>query len=211
MKRSARYPDEVVVSFAALNLPRACARRADAPQFARPSHLFRVRVWVFFQGCGVASDKMRGGRSPIHPKPTESLTFSPVQSNRVIQQKKKWEKQELNGNGNPVRVKLHVKTNDKVVVIAGADKGKVTEVVEVFTKSGEILCKDVNIKTKHVKPKGEGRRVRSSRGSSPSTPPTSCTGPRRRRCAPGSATRLRVARRCDSSRRPARCSPTEYD
>ena len=27
---------------------------------------------------------------------------------------------------------MHVKTNDKVVVIAGADKGKVTEVVEVF-------------------------------------------------------------------------------
>jgi large subunit ribosomal protein L24 len=51
---------------------------------------------------------------------------------------------------------MHVRTNDKVVVIAGADKGKVTEVVEVFTKSGEILCKDVNIKTKHVKPKGEG-------------------------------------------------------
>merc|ERR1719183_2920943 len=70
--------------------------------------------------------------------------------------KKKWEKQELNKNGNPVRVSMHVKTNDKVVVIAGADKGKVTEVVELFTKSGEILCKDVNVKTKHVKPKGEG-------------------------------------------------------
>lgn len=72
------------------------------------------------------------------------------------QQKKKWEKQELNKNGNPVRVAMHVKAKDKVVVIAGADKGKVTEVVELFTKSGEILCKDVNVKTKHVKPKGEG-------------------------------------------------------
>ena len=79
---------------------------------------------------------------------------------------------------------MHVKTNDKVVVITGADKGKVTEVVEVFTKSGTILCKDVNIKTKHVKPKGEGetgqiiqkewpihhrasrRRTRSRRGGS---------------------------------------------
>ena len=71
-------------------------------------------------------------------------------------QKKKWEKQALNQNGNPVRHPMHVKTNDKVVVITGADKGKVTEVVEVFTKSGTILCKDVNIKTKHVKPKGEG-------------------------------------------------------
>ena len=71
-------------------------------------------------------------------------------------QKKKWEKQELNQNGKPARVKMHVKTNDKVIVIAGADKGKVTEVVEVFTKNGSILCKDVNIKTKHVKPMNEG-------------------------------------------------------
>ena len=71
-------------------------------------------------------------------------------------QKKKWEKQALNQNGNPLRHPMHVKTNDKVVVITGSDKGKVTEVVEVFTKSGTILCKDVNIKTKHVKPKGEG-------------------------------------------------------
>jgi large subunit ribosomal protein L24 len=71
-------------------------------------------------------------------------------------QKKKWEKQALNQNGKPLRVKMHVKTNDKVIVIAGADKGKVTEVVEVFTKNGQILCKDVNIKTKHVKPRNEG-------------------------------------------------------
>ena len=72
------------------------------------------------------------------------------------QQKKKWEKQALNQNGKPLRVKMHVKTNDKVIVIAGADKGKVTEVVEVFTKNGQILCKDVNIKTKHVKPRNQG-------------------------------------------------------
>jgi len=72
------------------------------------------------------------------------------------QQKKKWEKQALNQNGKPLRAKMHVKANDKVVVIAGADKGKVTEVVEVFTKNGQILCKDVNIKTKHVKPRNEG-------------------------------------------------------
>jgi large subunit ribosomal protein L24 len=80
----------------------------------------------------------------------------PRPSPRPDPQKKKWEKQALNQNGNPVRHPMHVKTNDKVVVITGADKGKVTEVVEVFTKSGTILCKDVNIKTKHVKPKGEG-------------------------------------------------------
>mmetsp|Transcript_57336 Transcript_57336/g.138629 ORF Transcript_57336/g.138629 Transcript_57336/m.138629 type:complete len:164 (+) Transcript_57336:30-521(+) len=87
------------------------------------------------------------------PTPAARVTAAPAFN---VVAKKKWEKQELNSNGNPVRAKLHVKTNDKVVVIAGADKGKVTEVVEVFTKSGEVLCKDVNVKTKHVKPKGEG-------------------------------------------------------
>lgn len=103
------------------------------------------------------SDKMRGALSfpPRAPRTSNQSLTQPPSSSR-IQQKKKWEKQELNSNGNPVRAKLHVKTNDKVVVIAGADKGKVTEVVEVFTKSGEVLCKDVNVKTKHVKPKGEG-------------------------------------------------------
>merc|ERR1712100_848400 len=88
-------------------------------------------------------------------KKTKSTRAMPTPQKRtavVTEAKKKWEKQELNQNGKPARVKMHVKTNDKVVVIAGADKGKVTEVVEVFTKNGSILCKDVNIKTKHVKP-----------------------------------------------------------
>jgi large subunit ribosomal protein L24 len=94
-------------------------------------------------------------RSPISTRPLTARA-SPRSKPRPRLQKKKWEKQALNQNGNPVRHAMHVKTNDKVVVITGADKGKVTEVVEVFTKSGTILCKDVNIKTKHVKPKGEG-------------------------------------------------------
>ena len=59
-------------------------------------------------------------------------------------------------NGKAQRVKMHVKTNDKVIVVAGADRGKVSEVVEVFTKTGEVLCKDVNVKTKHMKPRQEG-------------------------------------------------------
>lgn len=86
---------------------------------------------------------------------SSSLPRSPSRPRSRVQ-KKKWEKTELNSNGNPVRVPMHVKTNDKVVVITGVDKGKVTQVVEVFTKTGTILCKDVNVKTKHVKPKGEG-------------------------------------------------------
>lgn len=55
-----------------------------------------------------------------------------------------------------VCILMYVKMNDKVVVIAGADKGKVTNVVEVFIKIGEVFCKDVNVKMKYVKLCGEG-------------------------------------------------------
>ena len=107
-----------------------------------------------------AAFRVSPNRAPRNARPSRldrsplALPLVPRRAPRL--QKKKWEKQALNQNGNPVRHPMHVKTNDKVVVITGADKGKVTEVVEVFTKSGTILCKDVNIKTKHVKPKGEG-------------------------------------------------------
>ena len=44
---------------------------------------------------------------------------------------KKWESYELNKNGNPVRIPMHVKKGDTVVVITGRDKGKVGEVSQV--------------------------------------------------------------------------------
>ena len=44
---------------------------------------------------------------------------------------KKWESYDLNKNGKPVRIPMHVKTGDTVVVIAGKDKGKVGEVSKV--------------------------------------------------------------------------------
>jgi len=53
-------------------------------------------------------------------------------------------------------VKVHVKKGDKVKVISGGDKGKLSEVLEVFRKTGVIKVKDVNVKTKHVKPRQEG-------------------------------------------------------
>eukprot|EP00238_Polyblepharides_amylifera_P000092 CAMPEP_0196570846 /NCGR_PEP_ID=MMETSP1081-20130531/1027_1 /TAXON_ID=36882 /ORGANISM="Pyramimonas amylifera, Strain CCMP720" /LENGTH=123 /DNA_ID=CAMNT_0041887525 /DNA_START=135 /DNA_END=506 /DNA_ORIENTATION=- len=65
---------------------------------------------------------------------------------------KKWIKQPLNKNGNPVHIKVHVKKGDTVQVVAGKDKGKVSEITEVFSKTGKVLVKDVNIQTKHMKP-----------------------------------------------------------
>lgn len=50
------------------------------------------------------------------------------------------------------REKFLIKKNDTVVVIAGKDKGKQGQVLEVLTKSGRVRVKDVNIVTRHVKP-----------------------------------------------------------
>ncbi|KAI3434563.1 hypothetical protein D9Q98_002636 [Chlorella vulgaris] len=76
----------------------------------------------------------------------------------VIGPGKKWEHLELNKNGKPQRVSMHVLKGDTVKVIAGGDKGKVGTVLEVNTKRGEVLVAEVNIKTKHVKPAQQGEQ-----------------------------------------------------
>lgn len=48
--------------------------------------------------------------------------------------------------------KIHVRNKDKVMVISGKDKGKVSEVIAVYPKKGKVLVKDVNIVSKHQKP-----------------------------------------------------------
>lgn len=52
--------------------------------------------------------------------------------------------------------KLHVKTGDTVQVISGRDKGKVGEVLQTFPKTGHVMIKGVNFRTKHLKPRQEG-------------------------------------------------------
>ena len=52
--------------------------------------------------------------------------------------------------------KLHVKVGDTVKVIAGSDKGKISEITRVYKHNSKVLVKDVNLKTKHVKGKQEG-------------------------------------------------------
>jgi large subunit ribosomal protein L24 len=51
---------------------------------------------------------------------------------------------------------IHVKKGDLVQVITGKDKGKVGEVLRTFPKDSKVIVKDVNIKTKHIKPQQEG-------------------------------------------------------
>ncbi len=46
---------------------------------------------------------------------------------------KKWEHYDLNKNGKPVRIPMHVKKGDTVQVIAGRDKGTIGEVTKVHS------------------------------------------------------------------------------
>lgn len=43
---------------------------------------------------------------------------------------KKWEKLPVNKNNKVIKVKMHVKTGDHVIVIAGSDKGKTGDITK---------------------------------------------------------------------------------
>jgi large subunit ribosomal protein L24 len=50
-------------------------------------------------------------------------------------------------------MKMTIKTGDTVLVIAGKDKGKTGKVSDVFASSNKVLVEDINMVTKHQKPK----------------------------------------------------------
>jgi large subunit ribosomal protein L24 len=47
---------------------------------------------------------------------------------------------------------MKIKTGDKVIVIAGADKGKVGTVQKAFPKLHKVVVDGVNVRKKHQKP-----------------------------------------------------------
>ncbi|MBR9922165.1 MAG: 50S ribosomal protein L24 [Bacteroidetes bacterium] len=51
--------------------------------------------------------------------------------------------------------KLHLKKGDKVVVIAGANKGATGEILEMIPEKNRAVVDNVNIVKKHTKPMGE--------------------------------------------------------
>ena len=52
-------------------------------------------------------------------------------------------------------MKMTVKSGDNVVVITGKDKGKSGKVTAVYADSGKVLIDNVNIVSKHQKPKSQ--------------------------------------------------------
>lgn len=49
-----------------------------------------------------------------------------------------------------------IKKNDKVVVLAGKDKGKEGTVIDLSTKTGMIIVKGIALVTRHKKAKKQG-------------------------------------------------------
>lgn len=60
---------------------------------------------------------------------------------------------------------MKLKIGDKVLVTAGKDKGKKSEIIAVFPAMDKVLVKDVNLYFKHVKPfmDRKGEKVRKER------------------------------------------------
>lgn len=46
---------------------------------------------------------------------------------------------------------MKLKLNDKVLVIAGKDKGKAGKIIKIDHKHGRVTVEKVNIRTKHIK------------------------------------------------------------
>ena len=53
---------------------------------------------------------------------------------------------------------MHVKKDDKVIVLTGKDKGKKNKVLQVFPKKERILVVEINLRKKHQKPKKAGEK-----------------------------------------------------
>lgn len=51
-----------------------------------------------------------------------------------------------------MNIKCKIKKNDKVVIIAGKDKGKTGEVLKVLPSDSKVLVSGINIVKKHQKP-----------------------------------------------------------
>lgn len=49
-------------------------------------------------------------------------------------------------------MKIKIKKNDNVMVIAGNDRGKTGKVLKVFPKENRVIVEGVNIRKRHTKP-----------------------------------------------------------
>ncbi len=53
---------------------------------------------------------------------------------------------------------MHVKKDDKVIVLAGKDKGKTGTVVKAFPKENKVIVSGVHVMKTHQKPRKGGEK-----------------------------------------------------
>lgn len=53
---------------------------------------------------------------------------------------------------------MHVKKDDKVIVLNGKDKGKSGSIVKSFPKLGKVIVSGINISKVHQKPRRSGEK-----------------------------------------------------
>ncbi|MDO9509686.1 MAG: 50S ribosomal protein L24 [Candidatus Magasanikbacteria bacterium] len=53
---------------------------------------------------------------------------------------------------------MNIKTNDKVKMIAGKDRGKEGKVIQVFPKEGKIVVEGINLLKKNMRARKEGEK-----------------------------------------------------
>jgi len=51
-----------------------------------------------------------------------------------------------------MNTKLHVRKNDRVVVIAGKDKGKKGRIIEVLPRERKVIVEGINVVKRHQRP-----------------------------------------------------------
>ena len=62
---------------------------------------------------------------------------------------------------------MKIKKDDKVIILAGKDKGKKGKVLKVIPKDGRVIVGGVNIVRKHQQPKREGEKGQKIEVASP--------------------------------------------
>lgn len=53
---------------------------------------------------------------------------------------------------------MKIKTNDKVKILSGKDKGKTGKVVQVFPKHGKVVVEGANLMKKHLRARRAGEK-----------------------------------------------------
>ena len=53
---------------------------------------------------------------------------------------------------------MHIRKDDKVIIIAGSDKGKTGKVIRVLAPQQKVLVEGINMKSHHERPKREGQK-----------------------------------------------------